>query len=187
MEHKNTTTIYWMQEALAFFTAYGYEPVKRDNKLRVYIDGMPCHIWMDEEGYHFSTPDGIEAIEPTWKGISALMLHYMLGEYKIEGDREVHAMMLANECGYGVFFEAFEEFASYYGKPFSAKVFANNVIYADCQIGEKPLLFCLFSKKSWNVEIWLGGYHRYISFDFNTTYDFKDAIKSVVAEYFLNK
>ena len=187
MEHKNTTTISWKQEASAFFTAYGYEAVEHDGKLRVYIDGMPCHIWKDEEGYHFSTSDGVEAIEPTWECVSALMLHYIMREYIIEGDRAFHAMMLANECGYGAFFGLFQNFANHYDKPFSARVFANNIIYADCQIGEKSLLFCLFSEKSWNVEIWLSGYHRYMSLDFNSAYDFIDAIKGVVADYFLDK
>lgn len=190
MEHNNTTTrgtTRWKQDALTFFNAYGYEATEHDDKLRVYIDGMPCYAWKDKEGYHFSTCDGVEAIEPTWERISALILHYIMGDYTMEGDRAFHAMMLANESGYGVFFEAFEEFANAYNKPFSARVFGNNTIYADCQIGERPLLFCLFSKKAWNVEIWLGGYHRYMSFDFNSCYDFKDAIKSVVADYFLNK
>lgn len=187
MEHNTTTTINWKVEASAFFNAYGYEPLEHDCKLRVYIDGMPCFIWKDEEGYHFSTCDGVEAIEPSWKGISALMVHYIMGEYTIEGDRAFHARMLAYESGIGAFFDTFEDFASAYDKPFSARIFGTTTIYADIQIGEKPLLFCLFSKQNWNVEIWLGGHHRYMPFDFNSTDDFKDAVKTVVADYFLNK
>ena len=185
MEHNENRT--WKKDAKAFFESYGFETVEHDDALKVYIDGMPCELWMDEEGYHFLTSDGIEAIEPTWKQISALILKYMIGEYTISGDRTFHARMLAYESGYGEYFDGFEDFANSYDKAFSARIFANNIIYADIQIGEKPLLFCLFSKKSWNVEIWLSGYHRYMSFNFNTTDDFKDAVKSVVADYFLNK
>lgn len=185
MEHNENRT--WEKDAKAFFESYGYEAAEHDDALRIYIDGMPCRFWMDEEGYHFFTPDGIEAIEPTWKCISALIVKYMIGEYAIEGDRGFHARMLAYESGFGVFFDAFEDFANAYKKAFSARVFGSNTIYADIQIGEKPLLLCLFSEKSWNVEIWLSGYHRYMSFDFNSTDDFKDAVKSVIADYFLNK
>lgn len=74
MEHKNNGT--WKEEAKAFFSAYGYEPMEHDEALKIYIDGIPCEFWMNEEGYHFSTPDGIEAIEPTWKCISALRAIY---------------------------------------------------------------------------------------------------------------
>ena len=78
MEHNNGT---WKKDVVAFFTSYGYEPMEHDGVLKVYIDGMPSECWKDEEGYHFSFNNEMEAIESTWKRISALVIRYMTGEY----------------------------------------------------------------------------------------------------------
>ena len=76
MEHKE------LEGFKTFAERYGYTVRTVFNKAEIYIDGIPCQCWIDEEGYHVSAGD-TERIRKTWKKASAIIIKYIMGEYII--------------------------------------------------------------------------------------------------------